>query len=330
MQRKALLSTVEAGRARKNTGTTKSTCKAKRRLNTWDIQTTQESGIGVYPTEKGDVSEQQREREMEMSKYRIKGWSEFQHYKDRRPPWIKLHRTLLDNREYHMLSDGAGKALPLIWIMASDFGGELPDNKTAAFRLRKAEDEYHAVISELVERGFVEQAEQVASELLASCYTTSKQGSNHATPSASKLLQTVKEDAIPETEGETEKRQSERESETPATVGSDGTGTPDQKPKTEPPPTPPPSKPIEPDDHPLVIMAQKVRGCRPEYSAMTVSGILRHLCYFSGHPHLARTVDEWCAHHANAVEGYQMPLRSLAKALGAMAAAPTRARAFGE
>jgi hypothetical protein len=130
----------------------------------------------------------------------------------------------------------------------------------------------------------------------------------------------------PETERETEQRESE--SETPPPVG--GEGTPDQKPKPEPPPPIHPSKPIEPEDNPLVILAQKVRGCRPEYSAMTVAGILHHLRFFAGHPHLARTVDEWCAHHANAVEGYQMPLKSLAKALGTMAAAPTRARAFGE
>jgi hypothetical protein len=275
-----------------------------------------------------------------MSKYRIKGWGEFQHYKDRRPPWIKLHRTLLDNREYHMLSDGAGKALPLIWIMASDFGGELPDDGTAAFRLRATEAEYHAVISELVKRGFVEQVathdavyvEQVATPTAEHVEQDATLGAAHVEQVAthhrrtrSKLLQTTKDDAIPETETETEQRQRERESETPPPVG--GEGTPDQKPKTEPPP---PSKPIEPDDHPLVIMAQKVRGCRPEYSAMTVAGIIHHLRFFYGHPHLAKTVNEWCASHANAVEGYQMPLKSLAKALSTMAAAPTRARAFGE
>jgi hypothetical protein len=253
---------------------------------------------------------------MEMGKYRVKGWGEFQHYKDRRPPWIKLHRTLLDNRDYHMLSDGAGKALPLIWIMASDFGGELPDDETAAFRLRKAEAEYHAVIAELVKRGFVEQVathdagyvEQVATPSDAPVV----QVATHNRRMRSKLLQTAKDDAIPETEGEKEKRQ--RESETPATVEG----------------TPPPSKPIEPEDNPLVILAQKVRGCRPEYAAMTVAGILHHLRFFANHPHLERTVSEWCASHANAVEGYQMPLKSLAKALSTMAAAPTRARAFGE
>jgi hypothetical protein len=166
-------------------------------------------------------------------------------------------------------------------------------------------------LQRLVESGFIECESDASTDAIIVASTT-----------AAHMLS-------PETERETEQRQSERESETPATV----VGTPDPKPNPEPPPPSKPvapSKPCEPDDHPLVILAQKVRGCRPEYSAMTVAGILHHLRFFAGHPHLVRTVDEWCASHANAVEGYQMPLKSLAKALGAMAAAPTRARAFGE
>ena len=30
-----------------------------------------------------------------------KNWSQFQHYKGRRPPWIKLHRALLDEDDNH-------------------------------------------------------------------------------------------------------------------------------------------------------------------------------------------------------------------------------------
>ena len=29
-----------------------------------------------------------------------KNWSDFQHYKERNPPWIRLHRSLLDNFEW--------------------------------------------------------------------------------------------------------------------------------------------------------------------------------------------------------------------------------------
>ena len=38
--------------------------------------------------------------------YRIKGWVKFQHFKDRRPPWIKLYRDILEDPDWHDL-DGA-------------------------------------------------------------------------------------------------------------------------------------------------------------------------------------------------------------------------------
>ena len=31
----------------------------------------------------------------------VRNWSDFQHYKDRSPPWIRLHRDLLDNYEFN-------------------------------------------------------------------------------------------------------------------------------------------------------------------------------------------------------------------------------------
>jgi hypothetical protein len=39
-----------------------------------------------------------------------KNWVQFQHYKDRCPPWIKLHRDLLNNRDFMRLPI-ASKAL---------------------------------------------------------------------------------------------------------------------------------------------------------------------------------------------------------------------------
>jgi hypothetical protein len=36
--------------------------------------------------------------------YRVKDWTKFQHFKDRRPPWIKLYRDILDNRDIAMIS----------------------------------------------------------------------------------------------------------------------------------------------------------------------------------------------------------------------------------
>jgi hypothetical protein len=82
----------------------------------------------------------------------------------------------------------------------------------------------------------------------------------------------------------------------------------------EPHPQPkPPSKPMEPENHPLVILAQKIRGCRPEYARLHVSAIVQQLRHFEYDGRLGRFVDEWCTAHANALEPFNQPLKSLEK-----------------
>ena len=95
---------------------------------------------------------------------RVKNWEKFQHYKDRRPPWIKLYHELLDNLDYHLLSPKAGKALPLIWLLGSESDGILPDAKEMAFRIRYDLDITEIVLKELTDAEFLEEisAEQVA------------------------------------------------------------------------------------------------------------------------------------------------------------------------
>lgn len=39
--------------------------------------------------------------------YRIKNWREFQHYKDRNPPWIKLHFSILSSKDWVTLDDAS-------------------------------------------------------------------------------------------------------------------------------------------------------------------------------------------------------------------------------
>ena len=69
----------------------------------------------------------------------IKNWSEFQHFKDRRPPWIKLHRDILENRDISTISDCSFRVLVSLWLLASEdkeMEGSLPDIDDIAFRLR--------------------------------------------------------------------------------------------------------------------------------------------------------------------------------------------------
>jgi hypothetical protein len=84
-----------------------------------------------------------------------KNWETFQHYKDRAPAWIKLHRGLLDNIDYYRLSPEAGKALPLIWLIASERDGIIPDAPELSFRLRISEDLAADILAELMEREFL-------------------------------------------------------------------------------------------------------------------------------------------------------------------------------
>jgi hypothetical protein len=69
-------------------------------------------------------------------KYKIKNWDKFQHFKDRRPPWIKLYRDILDDPQWFALSGDDAKALICLWLLASENEGYLPDITMISFRLR--------------------------------------------------------------------------------------------------------------------------------------------------------------------------------------------------
>jgi hypothetical protein len=80
---------------------------------------------------------------------RIKNWTKFQHFKDRRPPWVKLYRDILDDLEWHELDPLAAKVLVMLWLIASESDGRIPDNKTLAFRLRLTEVKTKEIIIKL-------------------------------------------------------------------------------------------------------------------------------------------------------------------------------------
>lgn len=109
-----------------------------------------------------------------------KNWSVFQHYKDRCPPWIKLHRDLLNDRVFMRLPIASKALAPMLWLLASEskdgvFDGSLDE---LVFRLHISEKEYIDGVKPLIENDFF----TVVSGMLAEC----------------------KQVAIPETERETE------------------------------------------------------------------------------------------------------------------------------
>ena len=83
---------------------------------------------------------------------KIKGWEEFQHFKDRTPPWIKLYRYLLDDPEWHNLTGDDSKVLIMLWLIASEdknMQGLLPSIKNIAFRLRISEVKLNQSLTKL-------------------------------------------------------------------------------------------------------------------------------------------------------------------------------------
>src|SRR5512139_3348117 len=85
-----------------------------------------------------------------------KNWSEFQHYKDRKPAWIKLHRSLLDDYEFACLPLASRALAPLLWLLASEYeDGEITCNDEAlAFRLRMSLKDLRIALNPLIEHGF--------------------------------------------------------------------------------------------------------------------------------------------------------------------------------
>lgn len=116
-----------------------------------------------------------------MATGKVKNWSAFQHYKDRSPPWIKLHRELLDDFAFTSLPLASKALAPLLWLLAAETqdGSVSLDAEWLAWRLRIAVSDVEAGLSPLIEKGFL-------------------------IPD-SKALAKRKQVAIPETEGETER-----------------------------------------------------------------------------------------------------------------------------
>jgi hypothetical protein len=85
-----------------------------------------------------------------------KNWSSFQHYKDRAPQWIKLHRALLDDFEFATLPVASRALAPLLWLLASEYeGGRIVASLDAiAFRMRVTRGDLGEALNPLIEAGF--------------------------------------------------------------------------------------------------------------------------------------------------------------------------------
>jgi hypothetical protein len=99
-----------------------------------------------------------------MNYLRVRNWEKFQHYKDRTPPWIKLHRDLLNDYDFSCLQDASKMHLVLIWLLASQLDNRVPND--SAWIARRINAKSKVDINVLIEYGFLV-PEHNASNVLA-------------------------------------------------------------------------------------------------------------------------------------------------------------------
>lgn len=137
-----------------------------------------------------------------MTTFSVKNFEQFQHYKDRSPPWIKLYNELLDDYEFGLLPDASKLHLILIWLLASRSANKLPFDEAWIGRRINASEPVNLRL--LARHGFIIVDGEIPQE---------NQTLRNSEQIASKALQTSEQGAIPEREGETETEQRERERE---------------------------------------------------------------------------------------------------------------------
>ena len=87
-------------------------------------------------------------------KYRIVGWSKYQHYKERNPPWVKLHYELLTSQTWVSLDDASRVLAIACMLIASRNDGFIPNND--AYMKRVAYLNKTPNYKPLIECGFLE------------------------------------------------------------------------------------------------------------------------------------------------------------------------------
>jgi hypothetical protein len=91
----------------------------------------------------------------------VKNWDRFQHYKDRNPPWIKLHYELMTSQDWVMLADDSKLLAVVCMMIASRNEGKVPNNP--AYVKRVAYLDKLPNFKPLIECGFLEKLQADAS-----------------------------------------------------------------------------------------------------------------------------------------------------------------------
>jgi hypothetical protein len=99
---------------------------------------------------------------------KVRNWEQFQHYKDRNPPWIKLHFALLSSEDWVSLDDASRVLAIACMLVASRNNGCVPNNP--AYMRRVAYLNTNPDFRPLISCGFLEKplADASTTQALAS------------------------------------------------------------------------------------------------------------------------------------------------------------------
>jgi hypothetical protein len=97
--------------------------------------------------------------------FRVRNLEEHQHYKNRRPPWVKLHAALLDDYDFLSLQDASKAHAMLLWLVASKLDNRIPYDAAYLTKMLGATTEVD--LEALLRHRFIELLPEDASEPLA-------------------------------------------------------------------------------------------------------------------------------------------------------------------
>ena len=72
-----------------------------------------------------------------MARYLIKNWDHYQHYRDRNPPWIKLHYEILSSSDWVILDDTSRVLAVACMLVASRSKGEIDASESGLAYLKR-------------------------------------------------------------------------------------------------------------------------------------------------------------------------------------------------
>ena len=102
----------------------------------------------------------------------VRNWRQFQHYRDRNPPWIKLHFDLLSSRDWVTLPDPSRVLIVACMLIASRNDGHIDDSPTGLEYLRHVAYIHGKIdLKPLIDCGFLEYASTLLADRLHAAST---------------------------------------------------------------------------------------------------------------------------------------------------------------